>query len=288
MKIGLSSYSLFGAMQSGEMTILDAIEFVKENGGEHIEIVPNLGFNFGDNPELVDQIVEKAKEVDLEISNYLIGSDFLIDDEEAFNAEIERVKREVDIANRLGVKFMRHDVASRPIPECTIANFEADLPRIVDACQQIADYAAQYGITTSLENHGFYVQASDRVQSVINHVNRPNFKTTLDVGNFMCADEESVSATKKNISYASVIHFKDFYYRPASEHPGEGWMQTIGGNHIRGAIVGHGDVNMKDVVKVVKDSGFDGYLSVEFEGMEECKQASRIGMENLRRLWNEA
>lgn len=288
MKIGLSSYSLFGALNSGEMTILDAIEFVKEQGGEHIEIVPNLGFNLQENPELIDQIVEKAKEVDLEISNYLIGADFLIEDDEAFNAEIERVKKEVDIANRLGVKFMRHDVASRPIPECTIENFEADLPRIVDACQQIADYAAQYGITTSLENHGFYVQASDRVQSVINHVDRPNFKTTLDVGNFMCADEESVAATKKNISYASVVHFKDFYYRPASENPGEGWMQTIAGNHIRGAIVGNGDINMKDVVKVVKDSGFDGYLSVEFEGMEECKQASRVGMDNLRRLWNEA
>lgn len=288
MKIGLSSYSLFGALQSGEMTILDAIEFVKENGGEHIEIVPNLGFNFEDNPELIDQIVEKAKEVDLEISNYLIGSDFLTEDEDAFNAEIERVKKEVDIADRLGVKFMRHDVASRPIPECTIANFEADLPRIVDACQQIADYASQYGITTSLENHGFYVQASDRVQSVINHVDRPNFKTTLDIGNFMCADEESVAATKKNIPFASVVHFKDFYYRPASENPGEGFMQTIAGNHIRGAILGNGDINMKDVVKTVKDSGFDGYLAVEFEGAEECKRASRIGMENLRRLWNEA
>lgn len=288
MKIGLSSYSLFGAMNSGEMTILDAIEFVKEQGGEHIEIVPNLGFDLHENPELIDQIVAKAKEVDLEISNYLIGADFLTEDEDKFNAEIERVKKEVDIANQLGVKFMRHDVASRPIPECTIKNFEADLPRIVDACQQIADYAAQYGITTSLENHGFYVQASDRVQAVINHVDRPNFKTTLDIGNFMCADEESVAATKKNISFASVVHFKDFYYRPASENPGQGWMQTIAGNHIRGAIVGNGDINMKDVVKVVKDSGFDGYLSVEFEGMEECKQASKIGMDNLRRLWNEA
>lgn len=288
MKLGLSSYSLFGALRSGEMTILDAIEFVKEQGGEHIEIVPNLGFNFQDNPELINHIVEKANEEGIELSNYAIGADFLTEDDDTFNAEIERVKKEVDIANQLGVKFMRHDVASRPIPECTIANFEADLPRIVDACQQIADYAAQFGITTSLENHGFYIQSSDRVQSVVNHVNRDNFKTTLDIGNFMCADEESVAATKNNIAYASVVHFKDFYYRPASEHPGEGWMQTIAGNHIRGAIVGNGDINMRDVVKVVKDSGFNGYISVEFEGMEECKRGSKIGMDNLRRLWDEA
>lgn len=288
MKIGLSSYSLFGALQSGDMTILEAIEWVANQGGEHIEIVPNLGFSFDTNPELIEQIPAKAKEVGIEVSNYAIGADFLTKDEDAFKAEIERVKREVDIANQLGVKFMRHDVAGRPIPECTIENFEADLPRLVDACQQIADYAKQYGITTSVENHGFYIQASDRVQSLINNVNRDNFKTTLDIGNFMCVDEESVSATKKNLPFASVVHFKDFYFRPASQYPGDGFMQTEAGNYIRGAIVGQGDINMREVVKAVKDSGFDGYVSVEFEGMENCKQASKMGMDNLRRLWKEA
>ncbi|HEY0827561.1 MAG TPA: sugar phosphate isomerase/epimerase, partial [Bacilli bacterium] len=34
-------------------------------------------------------------------------------------------------------------------------------------------------------------------------------------------------------------------------------------------------------------SGYDGYLSVEFEGMEECKLGTRIGLENTVRLWNE-
>lgn len=287
MKVGLSSYSLFGALQSGDMTILDAIEWVAEQGGEHIEIVPDAGFNFKENPELVDEIREKANEVGIDISNYAIGANFLTKDEASFQAEIERVKKEVDIANRLGVKFMRHDVASRPIPECTIKNFEADLPKLVDACQQVADYAAKYRITTSIENHGFYIQATDRVQSLINHVDRPNFKTTLDIGNFMCADEKPVPAVKKNISYASVVHFKDFYLRPAHLYPGEGWIQTISGDYIRGAIVGYGDINMREVVKVVKESGFDGYISIEFEGMESCKQASKMGMDNLRRLWNE-
>lgn len=286
MKVGLSSYSLFGALQSKELSILEAIEWVKENGGEHIEIVPNLGFSL-DDPQLADDIRAKAEEVGIEISNYAIGADFLTDDDDAYRAEIDRVKKEVDMANRLGVKFMRHDVASRPIPECTIENFEADLPKIVAACQEIADYAAQYGITTSLENHGFYVQAADRVQSVINHVDRDNFKTTLDVGNFLCVDEDPVAAVKKNISYASIVHIKDFYTRPAHLNPGEGWMQSTSGNFLRGAISGHGDINLREAIRVVKESGFDGYLSIEFEGMENCKQGSRIGMDNVRRLWDE-
>lgn len=288
MKIGLSSYSLLHALNSGEMSIIDAVQWVADQGGEHIEIVPNLGFSFDENPALVDDIREKANEVGIDISNYAIGANFITETEEAFHAEIERVKREVDIANRLGVKFMRHDVASRPISETTIKNFEQDLPKLTVACQEIADYANGYGITTSVENHGFYVQASDRVQSLINHVDRPNFKTTLDVGNFLCVDEDPVAAVKKNIPYASVVHVKDFLYRPAHLYPGEGWLQTTSGNYLRGTIVGHGDLSMREIIKVIKNSGYDGYISVEFEGMEECKQASKLGMANIRRLWDEA
>src|SRR5699024_11486252 len=98
MKVGLSSYSLLGALQSEDFSILDAIDWVKENGGEHIEIVPNLGFTFDDNPNLADDIREKAAEVGIEISNYAIGADFLTDDADAYRAEIERVKKEVDMA----------------------------------------------------------------------------------------------------------------------------------------------------------------------------------------------
>lgn len=288
MKVGLSSYSLYGILKSKEMSIIEAIQWVADQGGEHIEIVPNLGFKLEDNPALVDAIREKASVVGIDISNYAIGANFITEGEEAFQTEIERVKKEVDIANRLGIKFMRHDVASLPISNSTIKQFESDLPKLTKACQIVADYAGKYGITTSVENHGFFIQASDRVQSLINHVNRSNFKTTLDVGNFMCVDEDPVSAVKKNISYASVVHIKDFYLRQAHLYPGEGWMQTTSGNYLRGSIVGHGDINMREVIKVIKESGFNGYISVEFEGIEECKQASKMGMDNVRRLWDEA
>ena len=266
MKIGLSSYSLFKALNLGEMSIIDAIQWIADQGGEHIEIVPNLGFSLEKNPELVDEIREKASKVGIDISNYAIGANFITETEADFQAEIDRVKKEVDIANRLGVKLMRHDVASRPIPQATIKNFEKDLPQLVLACREIADYASEYGMTTSVENHGFYIQASDRVQSLINHVDRPNFKTTLDVGNFLCVDEDPVAAVKNNITYASIVHIKDFLYRPEQLHPGEGWMQTTSGNHLRGTIVGHGDLSMREIIKVIKSSSYDGYISIEFEG----------------------
>ncbi|ASN04201.1 sugar phosphate isomerase/epimerase family protein [Virgibacillus necropolis] len=287
MKLGMSSYSLVRAINSGEMSILDVIGWTADQGGDHIELVP-MGYTLTDNPDLLEAILQKTKEKGIEISNYAIGADFLPASQEEFEQEIVRVKKEVDIAHALGVKLMRHDVSFKPPHEASTQQFEQDLPRLVEACQQIADYAAQYDIVTSIENHGFYVQASDRIQRLVNAVDRANFKTTLDTGNFLCVDEDPVAAVKKNISIASMVHIKDFYHRRGSTfNPGEGWFQTTSGNYLRGAISGHGDIDIKEVIKVIKQSGYDGYISIEFEGLEECKQGSRIGLDNVRRIWEE-
>lgn len=288
MKVGLSTYSLQQALDRKELTVPDAIRWIADQGGEHVEIVP-MGFSLIDNPELIDEIKAVAKEVGIDISNYAIGANFAVqEDAEALEQEIQNVMRHVDVAAALGVKLMRHDVAFRPAPEGTVAQFEIDLPVLVKACQRIADYAAGFGITTSVENHGYYVQSSERIQRLLHETARSNFKTTLDVGNFLCVDEDPVSAVKNYIPYASIVHAKDFYWRPSYRNPGEGWFQTSHGNYLRGAIVGHGDIDMPEVFRVLKQSGYDGYISVEFEGMEDCKTASRIAMDNVRRLWEEA
>ena len=289
MKIGLSSYSLLNALRSGEMSILDAIQWVADNGGEHMEIVP-YGYTLVDNPELADAVREKAESADIALSNYSMPANFVQETEDLFHGEVDRLKRHVDLVHRLGIKHMRHDVTAFTIPheQMSIQWFEENLYLMMKGSQLIADYAAQYEITTTIENHGFSVQASDRVQRVLHAVNRPNFKTTLDIGNFMCVDEDPVIGVKKNLPYASLIHFKDFYFRPFDEHPGGGdWFLTSNGNYLRGASVGHGDINIRKIVRLIKESGYDGYITVEFEGMEECKSASRIAMDNLRRLWDE-
>lgn len=286
MKLGLSSYSLWQSIRQGRMTIVDAIRWVAEHGGEHIEIVP-MGFDLQANPEWIDEIVRAASDMGIDVSNYAVGNNFITATKEDLAHHIAVLKHHVDIASRLGVKLMRHDVASRPIEQTTIQQFEQDLPILVLACREVADYAAQYGITTSVENHGYYIQAADRVQRLVHEVDRPNFKTTLDIGNFMCVDENSVVSLKKNLPLASIVHLKDFYWRPSYQDPGEGWFQTAAGNYLRGAITGQGDIDMREVLRVIKHSGYDGYLSIEFEGMEDCELGSRIALANIRRLWSE-
>ena len=86
---------------------------------------------------------------------------------------------------------MRHYIAGfrRPFSSNTPLNFEKDLPLMLEGTRELCDYAAEYGITTTLENHGFYCNGSDRLIRILDGLDRPQMKMTMDVGNFLCVDE---------------------------------------------------------------------------------------------------
>ncbi|MBP1992104.1 sugar phosphate isomerase/epimerase family protein [Paenibacillus eucommiae] len=286
MKLGISSYSLHPSLGTQEIDILQAMEWMKEQKVDHVEITP-IGIDLEGQPELVDAIAAKARQLDLEVANFAVAGDVLKPTMEEFEQEIARLKKQVETAARLGALRMRHDVVAWDKKPERSSQFEEDFAQIVEACGIIADYAAGFGITTTIENHGFYITPSDRVMRIVDAVNRPNFKLLLDVGNFLCVDEDPYAAVKQAIGYAAIVHFKDFYIRKSNAFPGEGWIQTLNGNYIRGSIFGQGDMDMRRIIQVIKDSGFEGPISIEFEGMEPDKTATRMGYENARRLWKE-
>lgn len=291
MKFGFSSYSFNQRLSSGDMSMLDVIDWVAESEGEHLEIAVTTKSADGpiptidSDPAYVQSLKKKAADSGIELSQLAVGAN-LFDEPDAVRGEIERVKKYVDMAESLGITLMRHDVAMRREEGDDTPVFDRALPIIVEAAQEIADYAADHGVTTSLENHGFFVQSSDRVRRVVHGVDRPNYKTTLDIGNFLCVDEDPTTAVPQNLPYASIVHLKDFYVR--DQDPGEGFFPSRGGKYLRGAIVGQGDINMRSVIKSVKDSGYDGYVSIEFEGHEDCLVGCRRGIANAIRLYNEA
>ncbi len=286
MQLGMSSYSLHQAVLKKEMTFLETISWAKTNGADHFEVVP-LDFDLAENPEMTEKIKKTAEIAGIPLSNYAIAANFVCSSEQKLNEEIERVKKHVDIADQLGVKCMRHDAASRPLHQCDILHFNSDLPQLVKACGEIADYAARYGITTSVENHGYYMQESDRVKMLVELTDRDNFRTTLDVGNFLCCDEDPVTSVANNVGIASYIHIKDFHYRPIGDDPGAGWFPTKQGAYLKGAIAGQGDIDLKQVLKVIKKSGYDGYFSLEFEGSEDCREGAAIGLKEIKERWQQ-
>ena len=289
---GFSSYSFHSKLSTGEMTLPQVIDWVAASEGEHLELavlgddpdspIPNIASD----PAYVDSIRASAESAGVPLTSLAIGADLSIEDPEELRPQVSRVKEYVDLAERLGITRMRHDVVPHAAqPGDDTPAFEQALPSIVAASKEIAQYAAGRGITTSLENHGFFVQSADRVRRIIHAVDEPNFLTTLDVGNFVCVDEDPAVSVPQNLPYAMVVHFKDFYIRPADAAPGEGWFRSRGGKHLRGAVVGNGDIDLRAVARAIRESDFSGYAAIEFEGWEDCLLGCERGIAFAKSLF---
>ena len=190
---------------------------------------------------------------------------------------------------------MRHDVSAfrRPHGENGLEYFEKLMPLMVESAGAIADHAAQYGITTLIENHGFFANGCDRVERIIRAVNRPNYGLLLDTGNIACVDEDPAVAAQRLASKAKMIHLKDFYIR--KRDPGDStlfdcgghWFRSRAGKYLRGAILAQGDLDVYAILGALKKSGYDGCVAVEFEGLEDARYATGVSLANARRIWDE-
>jgi len=285
-EIGVSSYG-FSRRGFGSFEIIDK---VKKIGFQKIEFSDLPGFDEAEvesRIEFASQIRRRCEEVGLEVVNYAVNADFLNGDGD-LKAEVKRLKREVRVAKKLGAPRMRHD-ATRGFPPDFAGprGFEDALPTLVKGCRTVSEFAGELGVETMIENHGFFCQDSERVEKLINSVDHPNFGLLLDVGNFLCVDEEPHRAVGKLAPYAAHVHIKDFHFKKGiAPNPGEGWFETRGGNYLRGAIVGHGEVPIVQLLKLLEGSGYEGTLSVEFEGLEEPERGIGLGRDNLIRYLN--
>ena len=290
MQLGVSSYSYSGLIRSGAMTQLDIIPKVKEMGFDVIEF-STFALPAGETPlSFAPRVREACDKVGLPIVNYTIGADFINGSNGNWQAEVERLKDEVRVAQILGAPGMRHDATGGfRADHVGPRGFDDALPTLIKGCRAVTEFAADLGIKTMVENHGFFCQDSERVEKLANGVGHPNFGLLVDMGNFLCADDEPALALGRVMPHAFHVHAKDFHVKSGSgPNPGSGWFRSLGGNYLRGSIIGHGDVPIAQCIGIMKRAGYNGVLSIEFEGMEEPLTGIAIGLENLRRYVAEA
>lgn len=289
MKVAVSSYSFSQLLNSGRITQLGCIAKAKEMGFDGIEFVDIQPHDGSSAEDYAEKLREEAARLNFPITNFTTGADFLTGSGGDVRAEIECVKRKVDLAVLLGAHSMRHDATTGFAPGTRgFRGFDNVLPRLADACRQVTEYAAERGVKTMVENHGFFCQDSVRVEKLVNAVGHDNFGLLTDMGNFLCADENPVTAFGRVAPYAFYAHAKDFHVKNGmNPDPGEGFFCSRGGNYLCGAIIGHGSVPVKQCLAVLKQAGYDGFVAVEFEGMEEALTGIRIGLANLRRYIQE-
>jgi len=273
MQISVSSYS-FSKMNTSPV---QRLRLAKELGFAAIEFTDV-------DIQTANRLREESERLDFPIICYTVGADFL--QAESIEAEAERLCKQVDIANILGVYQMRHDATRGFQPfRAAHSSFAEALPLLAKGCRMVSEYAAEKSVMTMVENHGFFCQDSGRIAALVGATSHPNFGALVDIGNFMCADEDPATATGNIAALALHVHAKDFHVKPGTgDDPGKGWFKSRGGNYLRGAIIGHGNVPVRQCLGNLKRAGYDGYVSIEFEGMEDCGQALAIGLENLERL----
>lgn len=286
MKVCVSAYSYYRLIDEGKMTLLDVPAKAKEMGFEGLEFsefgVPE-GKTF---EEYAVELREAAEKAGIPLINYAVGADLLTGGEKGIEEGMALLKKKVDVAKILGVPTMRHDVWYGDFPKDWkgTRTYGAALPVIARNAREITEYAAAQGIRTMSENHGFIFQDAERVAQLVTAVDSPNYGVLVDIGNFLCADQEPTQAVGILKNLAFHCHVKDFHVKSGNlPAPGEGWFNSRSGNWLRGAIIGHGEVPVVQCLRTLYKAGYDGNVSIEFEGMEDVIQGIAIGRDNLKR-----
>lgn len=281
MQLGISTYSLSGALRQG-WPLEEALCWIRDQGAGHVELV-----EFDGDLSAARAFGDLVRSLGLYVSNLAVSGDFLHRDPQA---EADRLCALAEAAQAMGAPRMRFDNNGPGRPEagnCDDA-FAQDLPRLAKGCRQVAAYAQELGVQALVENHGYYVNGSQRLLQLLAAVGHENFSVLLDVGNMVCVDEEPFSCVAALLPHVKMVHVKDFYLRGGALFQGRpGWFVSQAGRFLRGAIAGHGDLPLGRILGLIRESGFDGDLSLEFEGLEECRFGCAEGLEMVRRLWGE-
>jgi sugar phosphate isomerase/epimerase len=282
MKIGVSSYSYAHYMNQTGADFFEIARIAREQGFDAIEFLPLTRRE--EDETLLDTARALKAHCDalgLTICAYTVGADLIGGVGVPASEEPQRLMDCVDVCRALGAPVMRHDIAWALREGQT---WQEAIDELAPVIRKITEYAAAQGVRTCTENHGYIFQDSERIEKLIRTVNHPNFGWLVDIGNFACADEDSVHAVTTAARYAFHVHAKDFLIKaPDAFDPGKGWFPSRGKKFLRGTIAGHGVIPVKACLDLIRESGYQGYVSLEFEGMEENLPAVEAGLDFLRR-----
>jgi sugar phosphate isomerase/epimerase len=285
MQLAVSTYSLARWRSENHKSLEDSLAWIADAGIGAVEFAGVDEKSKDDPIGRARQLREECAKLGLKIAGYCVGAELLVPTEK--QREVVRdINRHVDVAAELGAPSMRH-VVTRGFGEHAknlsgTKTFSTAVKHVVPAIREVADYAAAKGVKTSLENHGYYMQQATRVEKLLRAVDHENFGLTIDMGNFLCLNDDPVAAVKRLAKFVIMAHAKDFHVKPKKQMPASGWFATPKNICLRGAIAGHGVIDIPAQLRLLKRAGYDGFISLEFEGMEEPATAVRLGLDYLR------
>lgn len=256
-RIGVSSYSFWGFKRDDLRPIEVCLEHAARMGFDGFEILQRQ-LASTDRMELM-KIKRRAFLLGLDLMGYSTHQGFLSPDAEKRQSNIDHTIACLEQAYQLGIPTMRVNSGTwgtsasfdelmknrgeeKPIEGYT----EEDAYKwVIDAYGKLAEEAAKRGVIMGLENHWGLGRTPEGVKRVVDAVNSPWLKVTLDTGNFL---EDPYDRLKTLAPDAVLLQAKTYQ--------GGGVWYTL-------------DLDYPRIAGILRDAGYTGYVSLEFEGRED-------------------
>jgi sugar phosphate isomerase/epimerase len=144
------------------------------------------------------------------------------------------------------------------------------LDKMAAAFRQLAEYAAPSGVRLVLEPinvlQASYIHTSQDGIEMVQRVDHPNFRLMLDTYHMNIEDVDIYASFRQAAPYLSFVHFADNNrHWPGSAH-----------------------LDFEKIVAVLRETGYDGFASLEILPWPDPDEAARASIESLRRYINPA
>jgi len=129
--------------------------------------------------------------------------------------------------------------------------------------RQILRVAEAYEIIVNIEPHGYYTTKPDFMAEMLAFADSPWLQMNMDTGNTYIAGQDPVAFLERFLDKVSHVHIKDVSESLARAARGE--LTGIAVSH---CAIGEGvnAENIRRCLKLLRDSGYRGVLSIECEG----------------------
>jgi len=219
-------------------------------GIQSIELVNTFYYSKADDMPYWKSFKQRCSDAGVSVG--LIMCDALGDlgnaDDNARQAAVENHYKWVDIAKFLGAHSIRVNAAGKGTAAEVARN-------AIDGLTKLGEYGASKNINIIVENHGGYSSDGKWLANVMTKVNMPNVGTLPDFGNF-CMERSADGCTKKYDRYQGMADLMPF----AKGVSAKSHVFDKNGNEVNSDFL--------KMMKIVKASGFKGYIGIEYEGKE--------------------
>ncbi|HXE80052.1 MAG TPA: sugar phosphate isomerase/epimerase family protein [Vicinamibacterales bacterium] len=268
----------FDQLVAGEMDYVQWIHDAATLGGEGVEHYDEFFRSY--DARDVDPVLEAMRETGQRTSMLCFSPDFTHPDPDERARQLERQKRAIDLAVRIGARYcrtlsgQRHPGVSR----------DQGVEWTVEAIRRSLEYAERRGVVLCLENHykvgdwlyPEFAQPEDVFLEIVSRVDSPYFGVQYDPSNAVVAGYDPVAFLGQVKDRVVTMHASDRYLVPGTTldeiKAADG---TVGyPDKLRHGETGQGLNDYDAIFRILADVGFSGWISVE-DGMN--------GLDELRR-----